>query len=162
MMETMDINKIVSEIIPPDDYQHRNGFSNEQLIDKLNDEEIFKVEKELITMLQKKPDMLIVETLGYMKSEKAIPILYELMESLNNEMAKIIIATSIFEINQDQKMIEKAKASFKTIKDKFQLISAFHYLVRLQDSEILKLIQNLTTSSDYLISYNAKQALGML
>lgn len=162
MMETMDINKIVSEIIPPDDYQHRNGFSNEQLIDKLNDEEIFKVEKELITMLQKKPDMLIVETLGYMKSEKAIPILYELMESLNNEMAKIIIATSIFEINQDQKMIEKAKASFKTIKDKFQLISAFHYLVRLQDSEILKLIQNLTTNSDYLISYNAKQALGML
>lgn len=162
MMETMDINKIVSEIIPPDDYQHRNGFSNEQLIDKLNDEEIFKVEKELITMLRKKPDMLIVETLGYMKSEKAIPILYELMENLNNEMAKIITATSIFEINQDQKMIEKAKASFKTIKDKFQLISAFHYLVRLQDSEILKLIQNLTTNSDYLISYNAKQALGML
>lgn len=162
MMETMDINNIVSEIIPPDDYQHRNGFSNEQLIDKLNDEEIFKVEKELITMLRKKPDMLIVETLGYMKSEKAIPILYELMENLNNEMAKIITATSIFEINQDQKMIEKAKASFKTIKDKFQLISAFHYLVRLQDSEILKLIQNLTTNSDYLISYNAKQALGML
>jgi len=161
MMEAMDINKIVSEIIPPDDYQHRNGFSNEHLIDKLSDEEKFKVETELINMLQKKPDMLIVQTLGYMKSEKSLPVLYELLESLNEEMAKIITATSIFEINQDQKMIEIAKASFKSIKDKFQLISAFHYLMRLQDSEISKLIQEYTTNSDYLISYNAKQVLGI-
>lgn len=160
-MEAMDINKIISEIIPPDDYLHRNGFSNEQLIDKLSDEEIFKVETELITMLQKKPDMLIVETLGYMKSKKSLSVLYELLESLNDEMTKIITATSIFEINQDQKMIEKAKVSFKAIKDKFKLISAFHYLIRLQDSEISKLIQEYSTNSDYLISYNAKQALGI-
>lgn len=162
MMEAMDINKIVSEIIPPDDYQHRNGFSNEHLIDKLSDEEKFEVETELIKILQKKPDMLIVETLGYMKSEKSLPVLYELLESLNDKMAKIITATSIFEINQDQKMIEIAKASFNSIKDKFQLISAFHYLMRLQDSEISKLIQEYTTNSDYLISYNAKQVLGKL
>ena len=160
-MEAMDINKIISEIIPPDDYLHRNGFSNEQLIDKLSDEVIFKVETELITMLQKKPDMLIVETLGYMKSKKSLSVLYELLESLNDEMTKIITATSIFEINQDQKMIEKAKVSFKAIKDKFKLISAFHYLIRLQDSEISKLIQEYSTNSDYLISYNAKQALGI-
>lgn len=158
----MDINKIVSEIIPPDDYQHRNGFSNEHLIDKLSDEEKFKVETELVNMLHKKTDMLIVETLGYMKSEKSLPVLYKLLDSLNDEMAKVITATSIFEINQDQKMIEVAKASFKTIKDKFQLIFAFHYLVRLQDSEISKLILAYTTNSDYLISYNAKQVLGKL
>ena len=85
----------------------------------------------------------------------------ELLESLNDEMTKIITATSIFEINQDQKMIEKAKVSFKAIKDKFKLISAFHYLIRLQDSEISKLIQEYSTNSDYLISYNAKQALGI-
>lgn len=161
MMEAMDINKIISEIIPLDDYQHRNGFSNVQLIYNLSNEEIFKVETELITMVQKKPDMLIVETLGYMKSEKSLPVLYELLENVNDEMEKIIISTSIFEINQDQKMLEKAKASFKTIKDKFQLISAFHYLIRLQDSEITKLIQEYTTNSDYLISYNAKQVFGI-
>lgn len=162
MMGAMDINKIVSEIIPPDDYQHRNGFSNEHLIDKLSEEEKFKVETELINMLRKKPDMLIVETLSYMKSEKSLSVMYELLESLNNEMAKVITATSIFEINQDKTMIETAKASFKTIKDKFQLISAFHYLVRLQDSEISKLIQEYTRNSDYLISYNARQVLGKL
>lgn len=158
----MDINKIVSEIIPPEDYQHRNGFSNEYLIDKLSDVEKIKIETELINMLLKKSDMLVVETLAYMRSDKSLPALYELLEILKEEMAKIITATSIFEINQDQKMIEIVKASFKTIKDKFQLITAFRYLVRLNDSEISKLIQEYTTNSDYLISYNAKQVLGKL
>ena len=154
----MDINKI----IPPDDYQHRNGFSNDHLIDALNDDEKINLETELISMLQNKADMLIVETLGYMKSEKSLPVLHELMNSLKEGMIKIIIAVSIFEINRDQKMIETAKTSFKTIKDKFQLISAFHYLKRLQDPEISKLIQEYITNSDYLISYNAKQALERL
>ena len=158
----MDINKIVSEIIPPEDYQHRNGFSNEHLIDKLSDVEKIKIETELINMLLKKSDMLVVETLAYMRSDKSLPVLYELLEILKEEMAKIITATSIFEINKDQEMIEIAKASFKTIKDKFQLITAFRYLVRFHDSEISKLIQEYTTNSDYLISYNAKQVLGKL
>jgi hypothetical protein len=162
MMKVIDVNKILSEIIPPDDYQHRNGFSNEHLIDKLSDEEKFKVEAELINMLQRKTDMLIVETLGYMKSEKSLSVLYELLESLNDKMSKIITAISIFEINRDQKMIETATVSFKTIKDKFQLISAFHYLVRFQNPEISRLIEEYTTNSDYLISYNAKQVLGKL
>lgn len=161
-METMDINKIVSEIIPPEDYQHRNGFSNEHLIDKLSDVEKIKIETELINMLLKKSDMLVVETLAYMRSDKSLPVLYELLEILKEEMAKIITATSIFEINKDQEMIEIAKASFKTIKDKFQLITAFRYLVKFHDSEISKLIQEYTTNSDYLISYNAKQVLGKL
>lgn len=158
----MDINKIVSEIIPPEDYQHRNGFSNEHLIDKLSDVEKIKIETELINMLLKKSDMLVVETLAYMRSDKSLPVLYELLEILKEEMAKIITATSIFEINKDQEMIEIAKASFKTIKDKFQLITAFRYLVKFHDSEISKLIQEYTTNSDYLISYNAKQVLGKL
>lgn len=160
-MEAMDINKIVSEIIPPDDYQHRNGFSNEQIIGRLSDEEKFTVETELIKMLHKKSDMLIVETLGYMKSEKSLPVLYELLKSLNDKVAKIITATSIFKINQDQKMIEEAKTSFKAIKDKFQLIFVFNYMVRLQDLEISRLIEEYTTNPDYLVSYNAKQVLGM-
>lgn len=159
MIKSMDINKIISEIIPPDDYQHRNGFSNEHVIDKLSDDDKFQVEAELIDMLQKKSDMLIVETLGYMKSNKSLPVLYELLENLNNKMAKIITAFSIFEINQDQKMIGVAKSSLKNIKDKYQLIPAFHYLMRFQDPEISELIREYTTSSDYLISYNAKQAL---
>jgi len=158
----MDINKIVSEIIPPDDYQHRNGFSNEHLIDNLCQEEKIKVEAELINILQNKSDMLVVETLGYIKSEKSLPFLYELLENLNDEMAKIITSASIFEISHDQKMIETARTTFKSIENKFQLILAFHYLMKFQNSEISKLVQEYTTNSDHLISYNAKQALGKI
>lgn len=162
-MRDLHINKIVSEIIPQDDYEHRNGFSNEHLVDKLSGEVKSKVESELIDMLQEKPDMLVVETLAYMKSTKSLPILYQLLESMNDEeMSKIITAVSIFQIDRDKKMLEIAKASFKKIKGRFQLISAFHYLKRLQNPEVSKLIQPYVIDPDYLISYNAKQALGRL
>jgi hypothetical protein len=151
----MDIN----QIIPLDDYQHRNGFSNDYLIDVLDDEEIFKLESELIRMIKKKSDMLVVETLGYIKSKRSLPTLYELLEKSQEEMMRIIIAVSIFEINQDKKMIEITRSSFKEIKDKYQLISAFYYIVKFQDSDITQLILEYTTNSDYLIAYNAKQVL---
>jgi hypothetical protein len=85
MIEAMDINKIISEIIPPDDYQHRNGFSNEHLIDKLSEDEKFKVETELINLLKKTPDMLIVDTLGYMKSERALLFCMNCLKRLARE-----------------------------------------------------------------------------
>ena len=40
----MDIHKMINEIIPPADYQHRNGFNNTHLIDNLNDNEKRRVE----------------------------------------------------------------------------------------------------------------------
>ena len=158
-MKKMDINKIVSEIIPPDNFQHRNGFSNKHLIDNLSVKYKIEVENALINKLWEKSDMLIVETLGYMKSEKSLPVLYELLENINDGMAKIITAVAIFDINKDQKMVGEAKTSFKNIKDKYQLITAFHYLVKFQDSKISKLIMEYTTDPDYLISFNAKQVL---
>jgi hypothetical protein len=62
-----NIETIIKEIIPPDDYQHRNGFCNESYIDKLNDLEKIQVEDELINMFQKSDDLLIADTLAYMK-----------------------------------------------------------------------------------------------
>lgn len=166
-MQAMDINKIISDIIPPDDYKHRNGFSNEKLIDKLSDDEIFKVETELIMMLQKKPDMLIVETLGYMKSEKSLPVLYELLKKSTEGMSKLILASSVYRINKDKELVEIAIASFKEIaeiKDAYyvyRIIPTFYYLVRFQESEITRLIEEYSKHPEYLISYNAKQVLGM-
>jgi len=159
-MKHADVNKIVNQVIPPNDYQHRNGFSNEHIIDNLSDEEKFKLEAELINILQQKRDMLIVETLSYLKSEKALPILYNLLDNLDDEMEKIITTISIYELNHDQKMIDIAKSAFLNISDKFQLIAAFPYLVRFQDSGLTKQIQEFTFNSDYLVSYNAKKVLG--
>ena len=160
MSTSKNIERLISKIIPPEDYQHRNGFSNEHLIDKLNVEERGVIENELIKRLQEKADMLMVETLSYMKSDKSLITLYELLENLDNEVSIIITASSIFDINQDLKMIEVAKTSFRGLTDKYQLIATFHYMMKFKNSEILKLIKEYTKDSDYLISYNAKQVLG--
>lgn len=48
-----NINQLLKEIIPPDDYQHRNGFSNEHIILSLIEKEKMEVEKNLIEMLEK-------------------------------------------------------------------------------------------------------------
>src|SRR5437016_4210223 len=104
----MDIGKLISEIIPPSDYQHRNGFSNIDLIDKLGVQERLQVEDSLIYKLlfesdpKKGIDPLIIETLGYLKSEKSISILKELLANSGNEMEKLIIATSIYEITSEE------------------------------------------------------------
>lgn len=111
----MNISKLLNDIIPPNDHQHRNGFTNKHIIDALIPKDKVQIEAELISMLQKKTDMLIVETLSYMKSDKSLSLFYELLENPGDEMARIIIAVSIFEINQDEKLFELAKSSFSGI-----------------------------------------------
>jgi hypothetical protein len=43
--------QIINEIIPPMDYEHRNGFNNIPLIDKLTNDEKESLEKSLIQKL---------------------------------------------------------------------------------------------------------------
>lgn len=106
----MDMEKLIGEIIAPSDYQYRNGFNNIPLVDKLTDNEKRQLEDALIYTLlfetDKEIDTLIVETLVYMKSKKSLPILENLLKSCKDEMVKLIIATSIFEINPENDMID--------------------------------------------------------
>jgi hypothetical protein len=85
-----DIERLINEIIPPDDYQYRNGFSNTHIIDKLNNKERTLVEEVLINMLSDKTDILIVETLAHLQSIKSLPILYRALLKINNLIFKSI------------------------------------------------------------------------
>lgn len=163
----MDTKNLLNKIIPPADYQHRNGFSNTQFIDKLSDQEKNEVEDSLITLLKEGTnDTLIAETLSYLKSTKSLPLLYKFLEQCSDAMAKIIVATSIFEINNDINMIDAAIVSFEELDNNkdayyiYKVISAFYYLVKFRNSQINIIIENYTHHEEYLVSYNAKQALG--
>ena len=48
----MNIDKLVDEVIPPSDYQHRNGFNNAPIIDALTDNERQLLETALIQKLE--------------------------------------------------------------------------------------------------------------
>lgn len=166
----MNIDKLVNEVIPPSDYQHRNGFNNIPIIDELTEEEKQLLEKALIQKLQseaeKEIDTLIVETLAYLKSIASLPVLYNLLEISKVDIVKLEIATAIFEINQDTKMIDIAIGSFKEIdkiKDAYHVYAisgAFYYLAKFKNEKTKQLLKEYTSHPEYLISYNAKQALG--
>ncbi|HEX8514834.1 MAG TPA: HEAT repeat domain-containing protein [Bacteroidia bacterium] len=162
----MNIEKLIEQVIPPNDYEHRNEFSNTHIVDSLNEHEKEMLENALINKLLEHDDTLVIETLAYIKSEKALPLLYDYLKRCSNEMAKIISAVSIFQINNDSSMISVAIDSFKQIeinKDayfKYKLAPAFHYLVKFNNSIVNNMIEKYTTHGEYLISYNAKKALG--
>ena len=166
----MNIEKILEEIIPPSDYQHRNGFNNIPLIDKLTGEEKIQLENALIDRLtfesDKEPDSLIVETLAYLKSQKSLPVLRQLLEKDLYEITKLVIATSIYEINRDDDMIDIAIDVIKKIEQKkgayyiYKLTKAFYYLIKFDNAEINSIIEEYTSHKEYLIASNAKEVLG--
>jgi hypothetical protein len=112
----VDIENFLDRIIPPADYQHRNGFSNSDIIDQLNEHEKKLVEDALINkLLGQTDDTLIVETLSYLLSKKSLPLLYDFLDRCSNPMAEIIAAVSIFQINNDDAMVCTSIASFKQL-----------------------------------------------
>jgi hypothetical protein len=165
----MDIDKLVNEIIPPADYQHRNGFNNIPRIDKLTSDQKQLLEQALIKKLElQKPeevDRLIIETLGYLKSKAALSVLKTLLEVSNDNMIKLSIATAIFEIDHDGAMINIAIELTKQMDTKkepyykYDLISAFYYLATFKNGKTNEVLKEYSTHPDYLISYNARQAL---
>jgi HEAT repeat protein len=167
----MDIDKLVNEVIPPSDYQHRNGFNNIPIIYKLTEDEKQLLEKALIQKLQleaeKEIDTLIVETLAYLKSVASLPLLKKLLEVCNDIVIRLRIATAIFEISQDAEMVDIAVSSVKEMDNKkdayyvYKLTSAFYYLAKFKNEKTKQLIKEYTSDPEYLISYNAKQALGL-
>lgn len=167
----MNIDKLVNEVIPPSDYQHRNGFNNIPIIDELTENEKHLLEKALIQKLQseaeKEIDTLIVDTLAYLKSVKSLPTLKHLLEVCSVIDIKLIIATAIFEISHDAEMVDIAVSSVKEMDNKkdayyvYMLSSAFYYLAKFKTEKTKELIKEYVSHPEYLISYNAKQALGI-
>jgi len=165
----MNIDKLINEVIPPKDYYHRNGFNNIPIIDKLTANEKQLLEEALIQKLQseagKEIDTLIVETLAYLKSVASFPVLKKLLKVCNDPIIKLRIATAIFEINQDAEMIDIAISSAKELDNKksayyvYELSNAFNYLARFKNEKTKQIIKKYTLHPEYLISYNAKQAL---
>jgi len=165
----MNIDKLVSEVIPPSDYQHRNGFNNIPIIDELTENEKQSLEKALIQKLQseagKEIDTLIVDTLAYLKSVASLPALKNLLEVSNDTVVRLRIATAIFEISHDVEMVDIAVSLVKEMDNKtdayyvYKLTSAFYYLAKFKTEKTKQLIKEYASHPEYLISYNAKQAL---
>jgi hypothetical protein len=157
-----NINHLLKELIPPSDYQHRNGFSNEHIVLSLTESEKTEVERSLIKMLEKKDDDLIGETLAIMKSTKSLPILQNRLGLAKRPMSKIIWASFINEIKGgDEEMKLIVLKEMDNVTEKYSRTSMFHYLSRFSDSRINEKIRDFINHKDYLVAYNARTSLGI-
>ena len=162
-MTKMDIKSKLERLIPPDDFQHRWEFSNHHLVDELDDDEKKEIEDMLIEKLHiDTGDLLIIDTLSYLNSEKATPAMRNSLEICDNKLQKIIIAASIYKITHDNATVDIAIDAFKQLHGKWDLVSVFSYLKVFEDSRINDMIKAYIDNPDFLISHNAKRALGMV
>lgn len=157
-----NINRILEELIPSSDYQSRNGFNNEHLLQHLTEEEKLEVEKRLIEMLDKKDDELIGETFAILKSTDSLMSLSKRLNLAKESTSKIVWASYINEIKGgDKEMKEIALREFDNVTEKYSRITTFHYLIRFQDPRINEKIRTYINYSDYLTAYNARTSLGI-
>jgi hypothetical protein len=81
-------------------------------------------------------------------------------------MEKLIIASSMFEINQDNDMVDIAIRAFRQLDNKkdayyvYKLTSAFYNLAKFNNPAVVEVIKEYVDHKEYLVSYNAKRALG--
>jgi len=166
----MEFEKKVDRLIPPMDYQSRNGFSNIHLINELTDSEKEDLECILIEKIlytdDDKIDALIVETLAYLKSKKALPILRDKLIKSSDDMCKLIIASSIYDIDKKNiDMIDIAISLVRKIDNindayyVYKLAFTFSYLAKFEVSKINDVIKEYTKHKEYLVSYNAERFL---
>lgn len=157
-----EIESLVNKIIPINDHKHREGFNFIPIINALKDKELIYVEDALIEKLQSeiRTDTLIVEVLAYMKSTKSIPVLNYSLERCEDDMAKLIIASSIFTINKDARMINIANGAFKRLENIYSIIFGLHYLGEFRHPATDGVISEYISHPNFLVSNNAKRALG--
>ncbi len=109
-------------------------------------------------MLSDSKDTLIIETLAYLRSHKAIPAIENVLNRCTRDIDKIVIAASIFTINQDEGMADVALQALAGIKNNYLLVLAFYFLSKIKNVKIKSVIEEYTHHPDYLVAYNAKRA----
>ena len=155
------LSDTIKELIPPNDYEHRNGFSNEHLIDQLSKADKTAVETELLKMLESADDLLIGQTLAYLHSSKAIPLMESKLKKADDAVSRIHWAGWVDNLKEgEQDMKDVAFEEFKKLSDIYQLISAFPILVTFKDPRINERIKSYLDDPAYLVAYNARTALG--
>jgi hypothetical protein len=166
-LKMRDIDKLIDELIPPNNYQRRAHFSNEHIVQDLNDVEKLKVEQRLIEILGYENDVLIGETLVLLKSTNSLQALFRILNRTKKPLLRIIWASFINEIrNGDDEMKKVALEALEKITRQLffrnsDLISAFYYLARFDDERIKRKIQGYLNHKNYLVASNAKTSLGL-
>jgi len=127
------------------------------LLDKLNPSELAIAEKELIKNL-KTDDSWPVSALGHIRSNAALPSLYNLLHRAS-AYGKVIAAHAIFNICKDERMIDIVENEVKKQWNNTHLVEIIYTLPDFENERTNKILQDLRGHEEYLVAYNATCAL---
>ena len=156
--------ELLNQIIPPitrPDGKDREWFSNDEILSKLNDEELDIVEQGLIEMLKTDNDILIPQTLIKLKSIDSIPTMLEKLELLKDPFERITWASFINEIKGGDKEMEKvAFEEFKRLEFIYEIQGLiFHDLIKFKSERINRFIKEFVEHKYFLVAHHAKLVL---
>ncbi len=156
----------LNHIIPPDDHTHRNGFTNEPLVDTLDDADRSTLERALIARLQAgTTDLLVVETLAYLKAQAAVPEMQAFLARCPEPVTRLGAADALYRLTRDGALLGVALEAFRCVEahqDAYQvyaLLPCFYYLSSFEGVEVDSVLAAYAHHANYLVSYNAKQAM---
>lgn len=147
------------EFLNAHSWSQRKGGVPLGLLEDLSSEELLIVEDELIEALHGTDDW-IVMGLGHIKSQGALPKLYNVLSN-NRGAMKVTIAHAIYKICGDQKMIRVVLEEMPGIHSQYELIHVVYLLRSFENDEINLVLNELRQHKEYLVAYNATQAMGL-
>lgn len=152
--------KIIPNISRPDG-KDREWFNNDEILSKLNKEELKIVEHGLIKMLKTDNDILIPQTLIKLKSLDSVPTLLKKLESIKDPFEKITWASFINEIKDgDLEMENIAFEQFQKLEFIYEVQGPiFHDLIKFKSERINNLIKGFVEHKYFLVAHHAKLVL---
>lgn len=154
------LDEFRSEYLNANSWAQRKDGVPLDLLDKLDSSELIIAEQELIQAASLRDSWPILG-LGHIRSQKALPVLYELLTKATDSY-KVIIAHSIFQINKDEDMIsitlKELSQSGKW--SEFILIDIIYLLPDFHNDKINSCLSEFMNSNEYLVAYNAARVLG--
>jgi hypothetical protein len=157
-----NIDAYLDELLPSSSYIRRDGPAV-YLIDKLSDEDKELVEQAFISKLESgSEDTWIAEYLAYMKSDRSLPLLCNLLEDADAPETKIIYSSCIYSIKPKSDLIQLALSEATKVHDKYSLIGIFYYLTIFNHPDIKRFLNQFINHKDFLIAYNAKRCIKIM
>jgi hypothetical protein len=159
----------LDDIIPPATYAHREGFTNEALVDALVDAlsaaERRALEQALIARLHAgTTDLLVVETLAYLRSHAAVPGMQAFLKRCPEPVTRLGAAATLYRFTGDRTLLDVAMEAFRGVEARqdayrvYALLPCFYYLNSFAGPEVDAVLEAYTHHANYLVSHNATQA----
>ena len=159
----------LNNIIPPSDHAHRNGFTNEPLLDALGASDRRALEQALVADLHAgSTDLLVVETLAYLQAQSAAPAVRAFIERCPDPTTRLGATAALYRLTKDRALLASALDHFRALeahKDAYQvyaLIGGLYYLAEFEGPEVDRVLETYARHSESLLSYNAARARGTL